>query len=108
MRERDRGAATVWAAGAIAAFVVIAGLLWGLGAATIARHRAAGAADLAALAAAGQTLLGVDVACGRAQWVADRMAARMVSCRFDGWDALVEVSVDTGLGSAAGRARAGP
>ncbi|WP_167121064.1 Rv3654c family TadE-like protein [Amycolatopsis viridis] len=108
MRERDRGAATVWAAGAIAALLVIAGLLWGLGAATIARHRAAGAADLAALAAAGQALRGADVACGRAQWVADRMAARMVSCRFDGWDALVEVSVDTGLGSTPGRARAGP
>lgn len=106
--ERDRGAATVWAAGAIATLVAIAGLLWGLGAATIARHRAAGAADLAALAAAGQVVRGVDAACGRAQWVADRMTARMVSCRFEGWDALVEVSVDTGLGPAVGRARAGP
>ncbi|GHF03303.1 hypothetical protein GCM10017786_41260 [Amycolatopsis deserti] len=106
--QTDRGAATVWAACAIAALVAVAGLLWGLGSAAIARHRAGGAADLAALAAAGQAGHGTDAACGRAHWVADRMGARMVSCRFEGWDALVEVTVDTGLGPAAGRARAGP
>ncbi len=106
--RRDRGAATVWAACAIAGLVVVAGLLWGLGSAAIARHRAAGAADLAALAAAGQAAEGSDVACGQALWVAERMGARVVSCRFEGWDALVEVVVDTGLGPAAGRARAGP
>ncbi|UQS27665.1 flp pilus-assembly TadE/G-like family protein [Amycolatopsis thermalba] len=106
--RNDRGAATVWAACAIAALVVVAGLLWGLGSAAIARHRAGGAADLAALAAAGQVGHGTDLACGRARWVAERMGARVVSCRFEGWDALVEVVVDTGLGSAVGRARAGP
>ncbi|MEU0464640.1 Rv3654c family TadE-like protein [Amycolatopsis sp. NPDC006131] len=105
---RDRGAATVWAACAIAGLVVFAGLLWGLGTAAIARHRAAGAADLAALAAAGRAADGTEVACGQALWVAERMGARVVRCRFEGWDALVEVVVDTGLGPAAGRARAGP
>ncbi|MDQ0378719.1 secretion/DNA translocation related TadE-like protein [Amycolatopsis thermophila] len=86
----------------------IAVLMWGLGAAAVARHRASAAADLAALAAAGQAAAGTDAACGRAQWVVDRMGARMVSCRFDGWDALVEVTVSGPVGAASGRARAGP
>ncbi|GAB3581857.1 hypothetical protein GCM10027445_54280 [Amycolatopsis endophytica] len=106
--DRDRGAATVWAAGAIAALAAVVLLLWGFGAAAVTRHRAEGAADLAALAAAGQAVHGVDVACGRAAWVIGRMGGRMVSCRFDGWDALVEVSMSGGVGSAYGRARAGP
>ena len=106
--DRDRGAATVWAAGAIAALVAVAVVLWGLGAAAVTRHRAGSAADLAALAAAGQMARGPDAACGSARWVVERMRGELESCRFDGWDALVEVSLSGGPGTASGRARAGP
>ncbi|HVW45030.1 MAG TPA: Rv3654c family TadE-like protein, partial [Amycolatopsis sp.] len=74
------------------------------------KHRASDAADLAALAAAGSADRGVDAACERARAVTTRMAVRLVSCRLDGWDALVEVAaaVPGGLGDASAHARAGP
>ncbi|HVV12307.1 Rv3654c family TadE-like protein [Amycolatopsis sp.] len=102
--------ATVWAAGAIAALLGLAGLLLLFGSAILTRHRAVNAADLAALAAAGQADLGVATACGRAQTVAEEMTVRLVGCRLDGWDALVEVEAAApgGLGSASAHARAGP
>lgn len=91
---------------------VTAGILW-FGAAVVTRHRAAGAADLAAIAAAGAVVDGERQACGRARWVADQMAVVLRSCRLSGWDALVEVvAVPPGVlgefGSAEARARAGP
>ncbi|MYX43203.1 hypothetical protein GTW59_19350, partial [Streptomyces sp. SID89] len=49
---RDRGSATVWSVGAIALLCVVFGAGLALGQAAVTRHRAAGAADLAALAAA--------------------------------------------------------
>lgn len=48
----DRGSATVWTAGAIAVLCVVFGAVLAMGQAVVVRHRAAGAADLAALAAA--------------------------------------------------------
>lgn len=110
MLRDDQGSATVWAVGAIAALLVVAGLVLSLGAAVVTRHRAADAADLAALAAAGSADRGAVAACERAQAVTARMAVRLVSCRLDGWDALIEVvaAVPGGLGDAPAHARAGP
>lgn len=110
MPRDDRGLATVWTAVAIAALLAVAGLLLAFGSVVVTRHRAADAADLAALAAAGKAQEGRSAACARAESVADRMSVRLVGCRFDQWDALVEVEADApgGLGAASAHARAGP
>jgi secretion/DNA translocation related TadE-like protein len=84
-----------------------------LGAAVDARHRAEAAADLAALAAAGQVARNGREACDRAADVAVETGGRVVLCRLQDRDALVEVEVSVHLamaGTAAvrGRARAGP
>lgn len=110
MLRDDRGSATVWTACAIAALLAIAGLLFSLGSVIATRHRATDAADLAALAAAGEADRGTGAACEKARSVVEKMAIRLVSCRFEEWDALVEVEVDAvaGLGVASAHARAGP
>lgn len=113
MSTRDRGAATMWTVSAIAVVTTLMLVVLWIGAAIVTRHRAAGAADLAALAAAGAAPSGERAACDRARWVAERMAVELRSCRLVGWDALVEVvAVPPGVlsefGSAAARARAGP
>lgn len=112
-RNQDGGYATIWAAGACAALVLVAALMLSVGGATIARHRVTAAADLSALAAAGQAPGGKHRACERAEWVAERMGGRLVSCRFAGWDVFVRVSMRppgilAGLGATTARARAGP
>lgn len=109
----DRGAATVWTVGAIAALTSVTVLVLWLGAAAATRHRAASAADLAALAAAGAVTEGERVACGKARWVTDHMGVEMHSCRLDGAEARVETAaappgVLAGFGPAEARARAGP
>lgn len=110
MPRDDRGVATVWTAIAIAALLAVAGLLVAFGSVVVTRHRAADAADLAALAAAGRAQEGPSAACAQAGLVAERMSVRLAGCRFDQWDALVEVQADApgGLGAAAAHARAGP
>lgn len=109
----DRGSATIWAAGAIAAVLVVATLVIWVGAAAVTRHRAESAADLAALAAAGGALGGSRDACGQARRVADRMRVVLHVCRLAGWEVSVEVAatppgVLAAFGSAVARARAGP
>jgi len=109
----DRGSATVWAAAAVAVVLVIAVAGMQLGEVLLARHRAESGADLAALAAAGRSVAGQQVACARARGLAERMTVELVSCRLEGWDALVETRVRPGgplarFGSATARARAGP
>lgn len=111
--QRDGGFATVWAAGAVAAMLVLTTLVVWLGSATLTRHRAAAAADLAALAVAGRAVSGDPNACRAAIDVVDRMGGRVDSCRLRGWDALVEVSMPsrlpiTEIGQGTARARAGP
>ncbi|WP_370531932.1 pilus assembly protein TadG-related protein, partial [Streptomyces venezuelae] len=54
----DGGAATVWVAFAACALCVVFAAVLALGQAVSARHRAGGAADLAALAAADRALWG--------------------------------------------------
>lgn len=109
----DGGSATVWAALASGVILVIGMVGVDLASGVRARHVAESAADLAALAAAGHTVEGTDVACRAARTVADHAGAEVRSCRLDGWDALVEVQVGRawtmlGRGPAGGRARAGP
>lgn len=111
--DTDRGAATIWIAAAIAALLLFATGILAVGTATVTRHRAAGAADLAALAAADYAPDGEQAACGRARWITDRMRVELISCQLDGWDALVRTSADppgplARFGAATAYARAGP
>ncbi len=78
--------------------------------AVAARHRAEGAADLGALAAAAHVVDGVGAACARAKWVVERMGAELTGCAVSGWDALIETRVRsvTLIGPARALARAGP
>lgn len=116
-RPDDRGLATVWAAAGVA--VLMAVLLLGLylGSAVVARHRAASAADLGALAGAADAVLGPTAACDRAGRVVVAAGAELTGCALDGWDVLVEVRVRVPLrpgpvlgvpSTASARARAGP
>jgi secretion/DNA translocation related TadE-like protein len=111
----DRGVATVWAA--IGMAVLMVSVLFGLylGSAVVARHRAAAAADLAALAAATESVLGDGPACSRAARITGAMGADLTGCALDGWDVRVQVRVPIGLPLPAGgptlavaRAAAGP
>ena len=109
----ESGVAAVWAAAAVGVLMSVLLVGLDLGGAVAGRHRAAAAADLAALAAAGHAVYGTGPACGRARRIAEEMGARLALCRFDGWDALVEVRVEVGttlpgIGPPVGRARAGP
>ncbi|MEV0697472.1 Rv3654c family TadE-like protein [Saccharopolyspora sp. NPDC050389] len=109
----DRGTATVLSAVLSMALVVLLCFILQLGAVTVARHRAEGAADLAALAAAAYAPHGQQIACDRANRVARGMRAELAECRMDGWDALVTVRADLpafvpGGRKASARARAGP
>ncbi|MGY1659815.1 Rv3654c family TadE-like protein [Geodermatophilus sp. SYSU D00705] len=110
----ERGSATVWVvalAGVLAAVGVAAVLV---GTAVVGRHRATGAADLAALAAAEQAVRGRSDACAVAARVAEANAARLTGCAVDG-AAVVDISVTVpvrlgpiGVREATARARAGP
>lgn len=91
---------------------VTGGGLW-LGSAVIGRHRAQGAADLAAVAAAARLPAGAGAACARAALVVRRMHADPVDCRVDGLDVVVTVELPVvfggwGAGPARAAARAGP
>jgi secretion/DNA translocation related TadE-like protein len=105
--------ATVWTACAIAVLAFLGTFLFWLGAAAVVRHRAESAADLAALAAAGDVRFGAEAACARARWVTDGMDVALSGCRVASSDAFVEVraplpGVLARFGSAGARARAGP
>jgi secretion/DNA translocation related TadE-like protein len=112
-RGGDSGLATVWAATAVAVLIGVLVAMLDLAAAVGARHRAEAAADLAALAAAGQAVRGAESACVRADAVAGGTGGRVVLCRVQGWNADVEVEVGVRLSmlgtvTVHGRARAGP
>ncbi|MPY47707.1 hypothetical protein FPZ41_03515 [Streptomyces sp. K1PN6] len=104
----DRGSATVWAVGAIAVLCVIFGALLAMGQAVVIRHRAAGAADLAALAAADHWTTGTDAACGMAERVARAQGTRLVRCAIEGETSDVTAASGKGPFSAEARSRAGP
>lgn len=108
----ERGSGTVLAAGLALAVIMAMTLVLLLAQSAVMATRAAAAADLAALAAA-DALRGLTEGdpCAVAAEVAGRHAAKVVSCSA-GAGQTVEVRTEllarTTLGTAAGRARAGP
>ncbi|MEV7220320.1 Rv3654c family TadE-like protein [Streptomyces sp. NPDC093681] len=104
----DRGSATVWSVAAIAVLCLVFGVVLALGQAVVARHRAAGGADLAALAAADRWAGGGTAACDRAEWVARAQGVRLVRCALTGQVSDVTAASGTGPFTAEVRARAGP
>lgn len=104
----DRGSATVWSVGAIAVLCVVFGVVLALGQAVTTRHRAAGGADLAALAAADHWAEGGTAACARAERVAEAQGVRLVRCVLVGEVSDVTAASGRGPFAAEVRARAGP
>ncbi|MGW0967971.1 Rv3654c family TadE-like protein [Streptomyces sp. NPDC002516] len=104
----DRGSATVWAVGAIAVLCAVFGAVLSMGQVVVVRHRAAGAADLAALAAADHWSDGGASACARAERVALAQGARLVRCEIEGQISDVTAASGTGPITAEVRSRAGP
>ncbi|MFJ9408740.1 Rv3654c family TadE-like protein [Streptomyces sp. NPDC101393] len=106
--RRDAGSATVWTVFAAAALCVVFAALVGFGQAVTARHRAGGAADLAALAAADHALRGEAKACAAARRVAAAQHTRLVRCSLAA--AIADVSAEAGDSpfTSRVRARAGP
>ncbi|MEV2216909.1 Rv3654c family TadE-like protein [Streptomyces sp. NPDC050997] len=104
----DRGSATVWSVAAIAVLCVVVGVVLAMGQAVVARHRAAGGADLAALAAADHWADGGTAACARADRLARAQSARLVRCVLVGEISDVTAASGRGPFTAEVRARAGP
>lgn len=105
--DRERGSATVLAAGVMAALVVTAVAFTAVGQASAARHRAQGAADAAALAAAAKVLFGEEEACGAARAMVEKSGSELEGCEVGGLEVTVHVSeVATGIPTAFGPARA--
>ncbi|MCP2164634.1 Rv3654c family TadE-like protein [Goodfellowiella coeruleoviolacea] len=111
--DPDRGSASVLAVAVIAVLLGLAALGVAVATAVTTRHRAASAADLAALAGAAHVLAGRQEACQRADWVARRMRVELTGCVVVGRDVLVAVAARPPeplalLGTTNARARAGP
>ncbi|MEU6801527.1 Rv3654c family TadE-like protein [Streptomyces neyagawaensis] len=104
----DRGSATVWVVGVLVVLCAVFGAVLAIGQVVVIRHRAAGAADLAALAAADHWMKGGEGACATADRVARAQGSRIVSCEVEGEIADVTAASGTGLLTAEARARAGP
>lgn len=104
----DRGVATVWVAMTTATLCVVFAVVLALGQAVAARHRAGGAADLAALAAADRALQGPAVACEAAGRVAGAQEAVVVRCAVQGEIADVTARARFGPYEPEIRSRAGP
>ncbi|MCA1272103.1 helicase [Streptomyces sp. 7G] len=107
-RGADRGLATVWVAVTAAGLCTVLAVVLSLGQAVAARHRAGGAADLAALAAADRALEGAEAACEAARRVALAQDAAVVRCAVQGDVADVTARAEFGPYLPTVRARAGP
>ncbi|WUX48989.1 flp pilus-assembly TadE/G-like family protein [Streptomyces sp. NBC_01435] len=106
--EGDRGLATVWVAMTTATLCAVFAVVLALGQVVVVRHRAGGAADLAALAAADRALQGPGKACGVAEKVAAAQGAVVVRCAVLGEIADVTARVGFGPYEPVVRSRAGP
>lgn len=106
--SRDQGLATVWVSVTTATLCAVFAVVLAFGQAVAARHRAGGAADLAALAAADRALRGEAPACGAARQVAGAQGAEVVRCAVQGEIADVTVRVGFGPYIPEVRSRAGP
>nr|WP_040521865.1 Rv3654c family TadE-like protein [Gordonia araii] len=112
----EDGSATVVGVAVVACLVAVTIALAHVGTAVLARHRAASAADLSALAAASVLLGGSADPCATATRIVRAQGysqMRIDSCVIDGEDVVVEVALPVGLGrfgvrTARARARAGP
>ncbi|MGW8883187.1 Rv3654c family TadE-like protein [Streptomyces sp. NPDC055749] len=104
----DQGLATVWVAMTTATLCAVFAVVLALGQAVEARHRAGGAADLAALAAADRALQGVAAACEAAGRVARAQDAVVVRCAVRGEIADVTARARFGPYEPSVRSRAGP
>ncbi|MFJ6853597.1 Rv3654c family TadE-like protein [Streptomyces sp. NPDC091271] len=91
-----------------ATLCVVFATVLALGQAVSARHKAGGAADLAALAAADQALRGTETACGAAGEVALAQGAEIVRCAVQGEIADVTARARFGPYAPEVRSRAGP
>lgn len=98
----------MWTALAACALCVVFGAVLALGQAVVARHRAGGAADLAALAAADRALWGEAEACAAASRVTGAQGAELVRCAVRGEVAEVTARVVRGPYRPEVRSRAGP
>lgn len=93
----ESGSGTVLALGLVAVLASLVLVCVALGAAVVARHRAAAAADLAALAGADRSLGRVPgVPCAAADSAARANDAQLTGCRVDG-DGSVMVNVQVRL-----------
>ncbi|MEU1148025.1 Rv3654c family TadE-like protein [Streptomyces sp. NPDC005863] len=106
--DRDRGAATVWVVVVMAVLGVVCGAVLAMSQVVVARHRAGGAADLAALAAADRWADGSARACEGAVRVAGAQGARVVRCVVHGEISEVTATASAGPFSATVNSRAGP
>ncbi|MCD2189929.1 Rv3654c family TadE-like protein [Actinomycetospora soli] len=110
--DDDRGAATVVAAAMIGVLTLLLATVLVLGAAVATRHRAAVAADLAALAGAAEGVRGQQAGCERARVLAARNGGELRACTWQGWELEVDVVSTCGClpvaDSTTVRARAGP
>jgi secretion/DNA translocation related TadE-like protein len=92
----------------MAVLCAVFGAVLALGQAVVVRHRAAGGADLAALAAAAHWEEGGAAACARAERVATAQGVRLVRCAIVGETSDVTAASGRGPFAAEARARAGP
>jgi len=104
----ERGSAAVSGVVAMLLLIVLTTVGAQIGAAVVARHRVTGAADLAALAAAGSLAEGDEKACEQAERVVRANRASLATCAVSGWEVVVEVSATTPFGPVSARSRAGP
>lgn len=112
-RGAEHGSATLLVLGCAVVVLAVGVVGSVLGAAIAVRHRAAAAADLAALAAAREAIFGPTAACTAAARIAGVNGGRLRSCTLAGSIATVEVSVAprgvlARFPAPVGRARAGP
>jgi secretion/DNA translocation related TadE-like protein len=111
--DAERGAGSILVLCAVAVVLTVAVAVTALAAGYDARHRAATAADLAALAAAREIRLGAPAACALAQTVAEANGGELRSCDIEGWQVVVAVAAQirgpaTWLPEPVRRARAAP
>ena len=110
---RDAGAAGVLVLCLAVVVASLGSVLSSLAAVGVARHRAAGVADLAALAAAERARAGQATACAAAARTAQAGGGRVVSCTVTGEVAHIVTQVRPPgwlgtLGTTRSQARAGP
>jgi secretion/DNA translocation related TadE-like protein len=113
LRAGDRGLGTVFVLAIMAILLTVLGGTLALGQTLIARHRAASAADLAALAGVDRALEGSATACAAAAAIAAEHNTELIGCDVDGHVVAVTAAVPLpaglrAVGPATARARAGP